>query len=94
MCQARRDQPVLRDHPAKTACHHHPNFVLSDLRWRNGLAKPAMCAADEVMVSATCLSKIGSVNEAPKTIGDSGAICDPQSGQTETPEAVILCAKR
>ena len=53
-----------------------------------------MCAEDEVMVSATCLSKIGSVNETPKTIGDNVATCEPLSGQTETPEAVILCAKR
>jgi hypothetical protein len=59
-----------------------------------GMAKPALCAVDEIMVSATCLSKLGSVNQAPKTLGDNGASCDPQSGQTEPPEAVILCAKR
>jgi hypothetical protein len=59
-----------------------------------GMAKPAICAVDEVMVSATCLSKTGSVNQAPKTIGDNGASCEPQSGQTDTPAAVILCAKR
>jgi hypothetical protein len=58
------------------------------------MAKAAMCGIDEVMVSATCLSKTGSVNEAPKTIGDNGASCDPQSGQTEPPAAVILCTKR
>jgi hypothetical protein len=67
-----------------------PQFHVARSSLENGLAKPAMCAADEVMVSATCLSRIGSVNEAPKTIGDSGAACEPQSGQTETPEAVIL----
>jgi hypothetical protein len=59
-----------------------------------GMAKPAMCSVDEVMVSATCLSKAGLVNQAAKTLGDTGASCDAQSGQTETPEAVILCAKR
>jgi hypothetical protein len=34
------------------------------------------------------------VNQAPKTIGDNGASCDPQPSQTQAPEAVILCAKR
>jgi Collagen triple helix repeat (20 copies) len=58
------------------------------------MAKPAMCGIDEVMVSATCLSKTGSVNETPKTIGDNGASCDPQSGQTDAPQAVILCTRR
>jgi hypothetical protein len=48
----------------------------------------------EVTVSATYSSKISSVNDAPKTIGDSGATCDTQSDQTEIPEAVILCANR
>jgi hypothetical protein len=71
-----------------------PQFRVVRSSVRNGPAKTAMCAADDVMVSPTCLSRVGSVNEAPKTIGDRGATCDPQSGQTETPEAVILCAKR
>jgi hypothetical protein len=60
----------------------------------NGMAKAAMCAVDEVMVSATCMSKVGSVDEAAKTIGDNGATCDAQSGQADAPEAVILCTKR
>ena len=58
------------------------------------MTKPAVCGVDEIMVSATCMSKLGSVNQAPKTIGDNGASCDSQPGQTEVPEAVILCAKR
>jgi hypothetical protein len=32
-----------------------------------GVSRPAMCGVDEVMVSATCLLKTGSVNQAPKT---------------------------
>ncbi len=58
------------------------------------MAKAAMCAVDEVMVSATCISKLGSVNEAAKTIGDNGATCDAQSGQPDAPAAVLLCTKR
>jgi hypothetical protein len=59
-----------------------------------GMSKPALCDVDEVMVSATCLTKTGSISEAPKTLGDNGASCDSQSGQTEAPQAIILCAKR
>ena len=76
--------------PGKDGVSPPPQFRVVRSSVEDGLAKPAMCAADEVMVSATCLSKIGSVNETPRTIGDSGALCEP----TETPEAVILCAKR
>jgi hypothetical protein len=53
-----------------------------------------MCGSGEVMVSATCLSKSGAVNTTPKTITDTGAACDPKPGQSEIPQAVILCAKR
>jgi len=59
-----------------------------------GVSRPAMCSVDEVMVSATCLSKAGSVNQPPKTIPDSGAACDPRPGQSDVPETVVLCAKR
>jgi len=34
------------------------------------MAKAAMCAVDEVMVSATCTSKIVSVNEAASLNND------------------------
>jgi hypothetical protein len=71
-----------------------PQFRVVRSAADTGMAKPAMCSVDEVMVSATCLSKAGLVNQAPKTLGDNGASCDAQSGQTETPEAVILCTKR
>jgi len=54
----------------------------------------SMCGIDEVMVSATCFSKIGSADQAPKTIGDSGAACEPRPGQSDVPNVVILCAKR
>jgi hypothetical protein len=71
-----------------------PQFRVVRSAADGGMAKPAMCTVDEAMVSATCLSKAGLMNQAPKTLGDSGASCDPQSGQTDTPEVVILCAKR
>src|SRR5665213_829605 len=58
------------------------------------VSKPAMCGIEEVMVSATCLSKTGSVNQAAKTLGDSGAACDPRPGQSDIPDVVILCEKR
>ncbi len=60
----------------------------------NGMAKEAMCAVEEVMVSATCISKLGSANQTPKTIGDNGATCEAQPGQTDMPTAVIICVKR
>jgi hypothetical protein len=59
-----------------------------------GMAKPALCDVDEMLVSATCVTKTGSFNQTPKTLGDNGASCDSQPGQTEAPQAVILCAKR
>lgn len=59
-----------------------------------GMSKPAMCDVDEIIVSATCLTRTGSISEAPKTLGDNGANCDSQSGQTEAPQDLILCAKR
>jgi hypothetical protein len=59
-----------------------------------GMAKPAMCGAEEIMVSATCIVKAGDVAEAPRTLGDNGAGCDAKPGQNDPPQAVILCAKR
>jgi hypothetical protein len=58
------------------------------------VSKPALCGSDEVMVSATCLSRTGSVNQAPKTLSDTGAACDPRPGESEIPDVVILCQKR
>lgn len=71
-----------------------PQFRVVRSSADGAMTNPAICAVDEVMVSATCISKTGTVNQAPKTIGDNGASCEPQSGQTDTPAAVILCAKR
>jgi Collagen triple helix repeat (20 copies) len=71
-----------------------PQFRVVRSSSEGGVSRPAMCSVDEVMVSATCLSKTGSVNQAPKTITDSGAACDPRPGQSDVPEAVVLCAKR
>jgi hypothetical protein len=71
-----------------------PQFRVVRSTSENGMAKEAMCAVEEVMVSATCMSKLGSANQAAKTIGDNGATCDAQSGQADAPTAVILCAKR
>ena len=58
------------------------------------VSKPALCGTDEIMVSATCLSRTGSVNQAPKTLSDTGAACDPRPGESEIPDVVILCEKR
>jgi hypothetical protein len=58
------------------------------------MSKPAMCDVTEVIVSAMCVSKLGSMSETPKTVGDNGAECAPQSGQADAPETVILCTKR
>ena len=71
-----------------------PQFRVVRSATDGAMSKPAMCDVDEIMVSATCLTKTGSISEAPKTLGDNGASCDSQSGQTEAPQAVILCAKR
>ena len=58
------------------------------------VSRPAMCGIDEMMVSATCISRTGSADQAPKTIGDTGASCDPRPGQSDIPDVVILCGKR
>jgi hypothetical protein len=71
-----------------------PQFRVVRSSSDGGVSRPAMCSGDEVMVSATCLSKAGSVNQPPKTITDSGAACDPGPGQSDVPETVVLCAKR
>jgi collagen triple helix repeat protein len=59
-----------------------------------GISKPAMCGADEIVVSATCIVKSGDAAQAPRTLGDSGASCDATPGQSDPPQAVILCMKR
>jgi Collagen triple helix repeat (20 copies) len=71
-----------------------PQFRVVRSSIDGAMTKPAMCAIDEVMVSAMCLSKTGSVNQAAKTIGDNGASCEPQPNQTDSSSAVVLCAKR
>jgi hypothetical protein len=71
-----------------------PQFRVVRSSSDGGVSRPAMCGIDEVMVSATCLSKTGSADQAPKTLGDSGAACDPRPGQSEVPSVVVLCGKR
>jgi hypothetical protein len=71
-----------------------PQFRVVRSSAEGGVSRPAMCSVEEVMVSATCLSKTGSVSQAPRTVSDSGAACDPRPGQSDVPEAVVLCAKR
>jgi hypothetical protein len=53
-----------------------------------------MCEVHEIVVRATCIAGVGVVSQAPKTLGDDGASCDPQPGETIEPQAVILCANR
>jgi hypothetical protein len=57
-------------------------------------SKPALCDVSEIIVSAMCISKLGSTSEVPKTLGDNGASCDPVSGQSDPPQTVIVCTKR
>jgi Collagen triple helix repeat (20 copies) len=71
-----------------------PQFRVVRATPQNGLSRPAMCGIDEMMVSATCISRTGSADQAPKTIGDTGASCDPRPGQSDIPDVVILCGKR
>src|ERR1700761_5582091 len=59
-----------------------------------GISKPAMCGANEVMVSATCISKAGDAALAPRTLGDNGASCDAKPGQSDPPQASIICMKQ
>jgi len=58
-----------------------------------GISKPAMCGTNEVMISATCITKAGDAALAPRTLGESGASCDAKPGQSDPPQAVILCTK-
>jgi len=58
-----------------------------------GISKPAMCGTNEVMISATCITKAGDAAQAPRTLGESGASCDAKLGQSDPPQAVILCTK-
>jgi Collagen triple helix repeat (20 copies) len=71
-----------------------PPAQLRVVRSDETAAAAAFCPADEVMVSATCIARIGTANEAATTIGDTGASCASQSGQNTPTLAVILCAKR
>ena len=71
-----------------------PQFRVVRAAAEGVVSKPALCGSDEVMVSATCLSRTGAVNQAAKTLSDTGAACDPRPGESEIPEVVILCAKR
>jgi hypothetical protein len=59
-----------------------------------GLSKPATCGTEEIMVSAMCMVTAGDISATPRTIGDSGASCDAQPGQSILPQAVVLCAQR
>jgi hypothetical protein len=71
-----------------------PQFRVVRSSSEGGVSRTAMCGIDEVMVSATCLSRTGSADQAPKTLNDTGAACDPRPGQSDVPDVVILCAKR
>jgi len=59
-----------------------------------GVAKPAACDPDEVMVSATCMLRTGQLEASARTLGDNAATCPSRRGQPESPTAVILCAKK
>jgi hypothetical protein len=57
-----------------------------------GVTKPAMCDANEIMISATCVPTKGAGSQTPRTL-ENGASCEARPRQ-ETLQAVILCAKR
>jgi len=69
-----------------------PQFRVVRSATEGGVVKPAMCNADEVMVSAACVPTGGAVSQVPRTV-ENGASCEARPRQ-ETPQAVILCAKR
>jgi Collagen triple helix repeat (20 copies) len=71
-----------------------PQFRVVRSAADGAMARTAMCDVNEAMVSAMCVSKLGSENLTPTTIGDNGASCEQQSSQTVAPQTVILCAKR
>ena len=71
-----------------------PQFRVVRAAAEGVVSKPAMCGTDEVLVSATCLSRTGAVNQTPKTLSDTGASCEPRPGESDIPDVVILCAKR
>ena len=85
--------PVRRERTAETVSPP-PQFRVVRGATDGGMVKPAMCGAEEVMVSATCLVKVGEIAETPRALGDNGASCDAQPGQSNPPQAIILCAKR
>ena len=59
----------------------------------NGISKPALCGSEEIMIAATCVVKVGEAAQSPRTMGESGASCDTKPGQSDPPQAVILCTK-
>jgi len=59
-----------------------------------GISKPASCGTDEIMVSAICVVKAGEISEVPRTVGTNAASCDAKPGQSEPPQAVIICTKQ
>jgi hypothetical protein len=59
----------------------------------NGISKPALCGTEEVMIAATCVVKAGEAAQSPRTMGETGASCDTKPGQSDPPQAVILCTK-
>jgi hypothetical protein len=52
----------------------------------NGISKPALCGTEEVMIA-------GEAAQSPRTMGETGASCDTKPGQSDPPQAVILCTK-
>lgn len=71
-----------------------PQFRVVRSSNEGGVPKPALCSADEVMVSATCVVTHGSVSQAPTTLGTTGASCGQSPGQTEASLAIVLCVKK
>lgn len=71
-----------------------PQFRVVKSSNDGGVPKPALCAPDEMMVSATCVVPAGALTQAPTTLGTTGASCNPSEGQSEVPLAIVLCSKK
>ena len=91
-CRARNS---LLARTVATAFHRRcrfPKWRASEARRRNFKVRDVR--HQEVMISATCISKSAAMLAlAPRTLGDSGASCDAKPGQSDPPQAVILCTK-
>jgi hypothetical protein len=70
-----------------------PQFRVVRGTTEGGIVKAAMCGDEEIMVSATCMVKTGVIAETPRTLGDNGANCDAEPGQSNPPNRSFFVPK-